>query len=835
MRENPHNSPHGRWLVRPFVFMALLLVQMGAAAQSNCNPDTQPPVLTLLHPLLQGIANGDTLTFQCGQQVVFTAAHASATDDCDPAPAIVFTESLQQGSCSTDGFILDMHCCWIATDAGGNSASFCIQVVIVDQLAPIIGPVPADVTIDLTAGDTIPAPASPQAVDGCFGLMPVAFLEENTPGADSCQYILKRTWTASDSCGNTAVKTQLVTVIKPCGPCPLAFAEIITLHTTCGMDNGSIKFGLNGVQGPIAYTWSPDVSFNNMANNLPGGTYYISVTDQSNGCSTDTTVTVNASLVLDVQAATMPETCAGDDGSINLTVAGGTGDLTFAWSPDVSSTQMATGLHNGQTYSVTVADVEGCEATLSGISIGYDCDTTTANPVTDIISLIFECGMDSLVVCTNLDELAGNFSQLIICGAPAHGSLFPANDTCLLYVPEAGFDGDDFFCLLLCDDLGVCDTFFFEILVEDCLGPAPCIRLAENQVTATVSDCEAEAKICLGYSLGEILQYDFTVGGQPYQGWFGFCAHDTIIGYGFGGIPGNGMNGPYTLESWSVGGIVQSGTFDNIFEMLALMNQLDPDGNWELDLSTLTVLSYNPRKPYGPMHIVQNNTGDITTLNINTTIAPTGASMFLPVGQHEVVLQHGTLTFCTDTLWANVLCATGKLPIARPDSVTTLMNRDRDLDVLQNDATNGTLTEISIVAQAGNGSLLLNPDNTINYQPKPDFCGQDQFSYRICNVNGCDTATVFVEVLCRRVIVHDGVSPNGDGMNDTFVIKGLELYPDHELRIFNRWGNEVFRAKNYQNNWEGTFHNDRLPDGTYFYLLDLGNREVLSGAVQLNR
>ncbi len=58
-------------------------------------------------------------------------------------------------------------------------------------------------------------------------------------------------------------------------------------------------------------------------------------------------------------------------------------------------------------------------------------------------------------------------------------------------------------------------------------------------------------------------------------------------------------------------------------------------------------------------------------------------------------------------------------------------------------------------------------------------------------------------------------TPNGDGMNDTFTIVGLNIYPENEILIFNRWGNSVFQEKNYHNEWTGP----GLSEGTYFYIL----------------
>jgi gliding motility-associated-like protein len=58
-------------------------------------------------------------------------------------------------------------------------------------------------------------------------------------------------------------------------------------------------------------------------------------------------------------------------------------------------------------------------------------------------------------------------------------------------------------------------------------------------------------------------------------------------------------------------------------------------------------------------------------------------------------------------------------------------------------------------------------------------------------------------------------SPNGDNQNDTYVIGNLEKFPDNDILIINRWGNQVFKQVNYQNNWAAK----DLNDGTYFYVL----------------
>jgi gliding motility-associated-like protein len=98
---------------------------------------------------------------------------------------------------------------------------------------------------------------------------------------------------------------------------------------------------------------------------------------------------------------------------------------------------------------------------------------------------------------------------------------------------------------------------------------------------------------------------------------------------------------------------------------------------------------------------------------------------------------------------------------------------------------------------------------------------------------GCDSVvilnlSVYVDV-DSSAVVPEGFSPNGDGVNDYFEIKNIELYPKNHILIFNRWGNKVYEGKPYMNKWDGRNYfglkvgGDLLPVGTYYYILDLGN------------
>jgi gliding motility-associated-like protein len=103
-----------------------------------------------------------------------------------------------------------------------------------------------------------------------------------------------------------------------------------------------------------------------------------------------------------------------------------------------------------------------------------------------------------------------------------------------------------------------------------------------------------------------------------------------------------------------------------------------------------------------------------------------------------------------------------------------------------------------------------------------------------------DTLTITLRD-CLTLKIPDAISPNGDGVNDTFVIPNIQSYPNNSLQIFNRWGALIFQANNYQNQWDGRSSHaatlgEELPVSTYYYVLDLGNGEnAYSGFVYLKR
>jgi len=93
-------------------------------------------------------------------------------------------------------------------------------------------------------------------------------------------------------------------------------------------------------------------------------------------------------------------------------------------------------------------------------------------------------------------------------------------------------------------------------------------------------------------------------------------------------------------------------------------------------------------------------------------------------------------------------------------------------------------------------------------------------------------------------MVYHTISPNGDGLNDTWTIPGIYLHPHNKVSIFDRWGSLVYYVEGYDNNqyvWSGECNtglkidNHSLSEGTYFYSIEIGKKRIYTGFVELRR
>ena len=87
------------------------------------------------------------------------------------------------------------------------------------------------------------------------------------------------------------------------------------------------------------------------------------------------------------------------------------------------------------------------------------------------------------------------------------------------------------------------------------------------------------------------------------------------------------------------------------------------------------------------------------------------------------------------------------------------------------------------------------------------------------NITTTDTINIMYKDCEDTLVIPNIFTPNGDGVNDYFVIKNAKDW-NINLQVFNRWGNDVYKADNYQNNWDGKNKGNPLADGVYFYIIN---------------
>lgn len=207
----------------------------------------------------------------------------------------------------------------------------------------------------------------------------------------------------------------------------------------------------------------------------------------------------------------------------------------------------------------------------------------------------------------------------------------------------------------------------------------------------------------------------------------------------------------------------------------------------------------------------------------------------------------GCLNYSTDTVTITVNVAE---PNAVNDNVTLQPGAGGQvsLNVLENDVfTAGNVQFALLPFNSVLGSATATPEGVVSFAKENCVVGKVEVAYKICDLTCpdlCDEATLFIDVLsdpadpCGEI--PNGITPNGDGINDELVFDELlntsENYPDNEIIIFNRWGDVVYQAKPYQNNWSGTNNSgNELPHATYYYILrlNIANGKIIRGDVTI--
>jgi gliding motility-associated-like protein len=213
------------------------------------------------------------------------------------------------------------------------------------------------------------------------------------------------------------------------------------------------------------------------------------------------------------------------------------------------------------------------------------------------------------------------------------------------------------------------------------------------------------------------------------------------------------------------------------------------------------------------------------------------------------ICDNGSPSLCGKLTVTITITPVNDAPVAVRDSVNALRKTPFSGNVLLNDFDiEGDAITLSTtpVKDVMHGQVTFESDGRFRYSSLVTYRGIDSLVYKICDSGtpmGCSEGTLIINVGDLPLRVYEGVSPNGDGNNEYLQIDGIDFYTENQVRIFDRYNNEVFQIWGYNNEdrvWSGQANKgigtDVLPEGAYFYVINLGDGSALiNGFVVLKR
>ncbi len=155
-------------------------------------------------------------------------------------------------------------------------------------------------------------------------------------------------------------------------------------------------------------------------------------------------------------------------------------------------------------------------------------------------------------------------------------------------------------------------------------------------------------------------------------------------------------------------------------------------------------------------------------------------------------------------------------------------------------ARNGSIFINNVDGCPGPYSIIIKPFGDSLTVVSQDTLGTGDYDVTIIGGTNCSyTTTIFVGLDSDEdctLKFYTGITPNGDGKNDVWIIENIEQFPDNNVQIYNRWGQQVWGADGYDNSnvvWEGFGNNgDKMNSATYFYVAKVAGK-TYSGWVEL--
>ncbi|MCK9498333.1 MAG: gliding motility-associated C-terminal domain-containing protein [Bacteroidales bacterium] len=631
--------------------------------------------------------------------------------------------------------------------------------------------------------------------------------------------------------------TDSIFINQPASPVTIDYVKTdLPCH---GTDYGSIDISLSGASPPYTVLWSSGQTYQDL-HNLNAGTYTITVTD-ANNCAWSESITIIEpdTLIANINSSNIP--CFGlDNGSLNVQAIGGTQPYTYHWFHDANQTShIITDMHPGY-YFVSVVDANGCADTAS---------TYITQPneliLTELIhNVSCKGGHDAYIIVTpsggvpyyNIEWSNGYFSDSI-------GNL-PIGNYTITVSDQNGCKNTQTYTIT--EPPNYLSSYFSEINNVSCFG----FYDANSNVVPTGGTSPYTV-----YWEEGVEQNNFIGTGMPANTFFNItvvdannCEYfDSIkftqpailklngntdpveCGYnaGAGTVIADGGTAPYSYL-WQNNETTQTAT-----DLSYGLNQVVvKDANNCID--SLNLFVDKTGKIYGDFELIEPNLcfGDSIAIAIAKFekgkqpiqfIWSTGqlgdTAKDLAAGEYFVFVSDKYN--CTDTI---------KVIISEPDS---LQANFKLIPPSCSGIYDGAI-EVKPTGGTPEYSILWGNNSEEN---KISELREGSYYISITDSNNCIYIYEIDLVEANYCIaIYNTITPNGDGVNDTWVIENIDKFPRNEIWIYNRIGNLVFSTENYQNDWAGTYKGKNLPEGTYYYIIDLGEgKEAFKGHITIIR
>lgn len=444
-----------------------------------------------------------------------------------------------------------------------------------------------------------------------------------------------------------------------------------------------------------------------------------------------------------------------------------------------------------------------------------------------------------LPVTSNDFDVDGDPLSILVPYTAAHGNA-AANGLIIQYTPAFNYVGTDTVTYRLCDGGNLCDTAVVLIIITS--GTNAPVAVDDNytinkNTTATLP----------------VTSNDFDRDGDPLSVAIPYAAAHgtaTVTGTDVQYIPNFNFVGTDTF-SYTLCDTTNRCDTAKVFITIAYVNNTPVAANDTFSVPegvpTFLPVSGNDFDADGdPLTItlVQGAQHGTTVVTNGTQIIYTPAQFYYGPDSFTYIICDNAGACDSATVYVNV-SGTNAHPVATDDEITfsdTVGTVTLDLVLNDHDDEGDSLFVNSVIDLDSNntlGNVMVDPTTgQVVFSRLPLACGTETFNYLVCDIHGCDTGAFTITITCPdKVFLPQGFSPDGDGKNDKLVFTGLEYFAPAVLKVFNRYGTLVYESSEYLNDWDGTSLDSgkALPDGAYFYVLQLADKSKYNSYLIINR